>query len=225
MFKSISLAVSVVALAFVAGCSGGDANVPAEASRTAASTPGQVAPAGDPAGAACACTAGERGPQGPAGPQGIAGPPGPADGPAGPQGPQGMPGPAGSPGEPGAPGPAGPAGPTGAQGPQGVQGPAGAVGPAGAAGSITKSQLYVKSGAVAIAPFDTADATQVCNDLNDVAISGGCRFFDAANLRLRASIPSNATAPNLKAGWTCTAQNYGAAPIDLEAFVVCLAVP
>ncbi len=200
-------------------------------------------PAADPPAGACMCSAGPAGPagaKGDTGPQGLRGPSGEGvgvPGAAGPQGPQGeagaagTSGPAGAPGLMGSIGPAGATGATGAQGPAGVAGAVGAAGPIGPAGakgdpgSITKSNVYVKNGSAMIAAFDTADVTESCNDLNDVAISGGCAFFDAANLRLRRSIPANTTSVTLPGGWTCTAQNFSGTAIALESWVVCLAVP
>ncbi len=216
------------------------------ASTTATTGDPAVTPAADPPAGACMCSAGPAGAQGPKGDTGPAGPRGPSGegvgvpGPAGPQGPQGEPGamglsgPAGAAGPMGPMGPAGPPGATGATGPAGAPGapgaagPAGAIGPAGPKGdpgSITKANLYVKNGSAMIAAFDTADVSQFCADVNDVAISGGCAFSDASNLRLRRSIPVNTTAAGLVGGWTCTAQNFSGVAIPLEAWVVCLSVP
>lgn len=199
------LLVLVVSFVGLVGCSSDP--VPAQRSDT---PPASVAPAADPNPGACLCPAGAQGPQGPKGETGERG----AQGPSG----EGI----GIPGDKGDPGPAGPAGAPGAPGPMGPAGPAG---PKGDPGSYSKANVYVKNAAANIAAFDTADVTQLCDDANDLVLSGGCAFNDASNLRLRRSIPKSAASVGVVSGWTCTAQNYGAAAIPLEAWVVCLAIP
>ncbi len=215
-----------------------------ESATTAPPVGGTTMPAADPPAGACSCSVGAAGPAGAKGEPGAQGPQGPTGQGVGIPGPQGEAGPAGLTGATGSPGVAGAAGPAGAQGAtgaagspgaQGSPGAAGAVGPAGAVGAkgdkgdpgaiTSKASLYVKNGTATVAAFDTSDVSQFCNDVNDVAISGGCAFSDAANLRLRRSIPVNTTSAVLLAGWTCTAQNYSSGAIALEAWVVCVAVP
>ena len=157
--------------------------------------------------------AGPRGPQGPIGPQG----------PKGDTGLQGLPGVAGPKGDTGATGATGPQGAsvTGPMGLQGIPGAPGAPGVKGDPGTILgKAQIY----SVSVAVANSLTATALCNDVNDIVLSGGCNGLPAVGGAPLPNIvaffpiqPSNTTALS---GWSCSVSSGSA-----RATAICLIVP
>jgi len=202
-----------------------------------------------PLGAECPalCPAGPQGEAGPAGPQGPAGPAGP-QGPAGPagtsgalgptgepgalgqqgeqgeQGQQGVPGEIGPTGLPGSPGVKGDKGDPGATGQPGAQG---AVGPAGKDGiSITKDQVYRRDVTGGPGTSYINLVTALCDDENDVLLTGGCAA--SPTVAIRAFAPITQSVPDtfkFKVGYGCGPYNTLGPNEQLVATVICLDVP
>lgn len=237
------LGVLILTMVFVA-CGGAEVSF---APSARADEPASAGTAGQPntggsSSTSCTCepgSKGDQGSQGPAGPQGSPGkdgtsvvcvndlnscPPGVpgVKGDAGPAGPQGLKGAAGLDGADGKNGAAGPVGPQGAVGPAGASGQAGATGPAGPKGadgkdgiSLTKDSLYVRN-----ADLSVGTATALCDDENDVAITGNCLGQNIIWAEIGVYQPTSA---NTRSGWNCRSANVGGNPIG--ATVVCLGVP
>jgi hypothetical protein len=110
-------------------------------------------------------------------------------------------------------GPRGDAGASGPAGAQGLIGPAGPTGPAGKDGvdiGITKASLYTRSSPGA--------NEAVCDDENDVAITGSCA--SSGNIYSQIGV-TNSTNTTVASGWAC----IGASGTSVTATVVCLKVP
>lgn len=229
MNTTSKLIFSVVVTITAFACSG--ASVSFEPSANAQTVGGSTSTSTtSPVAGSCACS-GDIGPAGPTGKTGATGPVGPM-GPAGPIGPQGPKGDTGLSGRDGAVGPMGPIGPAGAvgpkgatgatglQGPMGLQGPQGPKGDTGATGpmgpGISKALIYTRTSETA-----TNYAADIfCDDVNDIALNGGCTSAGEINV-VFSSVPLNASDATKLAGWHCAT---GSKDLYAKATVTCLVV-
>lgn len=191
-------ATMMIGAALLIGCSTDDA---------ATATPTLA-----PLGASCACADGSPGPAGSAGEDGATGADGAPGSPAG-DGPQGVAGPQGQSGPPGGDGPAGAAGPAGATGADGEAGPAGL--------PRSKSDLYEVTASVIVT--GTSEVNALCNDNNDIAISGFCGGASSLTYwtHMGPWMPTDETG---QSGWHCRATYVGAGSALIYSRALCITV-
>jgi hypothetical protein len=82
----------------------------------------------------------------------------------------------------------------GATGSAGVKGDTGAAGPQGEPGSLNKSSIYTRTATANLFAQGEVTLSQSCDDVNDIALSGGCEFVNSKELNyVTGSLTSNNT--------------------------------